>query len=147
MGVTARGNPYRVPALERGLRILALFEDGQTELAAPEICRALQLPRTSVFRIILTLEAFGYLERAGSSAYRIGPTLRRIAPERRDADRQGQCADRDERAHFAAGDQPARGRALQAEGGGPGDRRSDAEAARGDAPRPQSSPSPTATAC
>ena len=81
MGVTAKSSPYRVPALERGLRILALFEDDRTVLAAPEICRALQLPRTSAFRIILTLEAFGYLERASGSAYRIGPTLRRFAPE------------------------------------------------------------------
>ncbi|MCU0898763.1 MAG: helix-turn-helix domain-containing protein [Burkholderiales bacterium] len=67
-----------MPSLERGLRVLELFRHGGAEIAAPEICRALQLPRTSVFRILLTLEAFGYLERRSSSVYRPGPALRRI---------------------------------------------------------------------
>ena len=68
---------YRVPALERALRILELFDIDRPEIAAPEMCRELRLPRTSVFRILLTLESFGYVERAGGNAYRIGPALHR----------------------------------------------------------------------
>lgn len=74
---------YRVPALARGLSILALFDGEREALAAPDICRALGLPRTSVFRLIATLEAFGWLERVNGSAYRIGPALERFALERR----------------------------------------------------------------
>jgi DNA-binding IclR family transcriptional regulator len=81
MGSACDPNPYRVPSLERGLRVLELFRHCDAELAAPEICRALRLPRTSVFRILLTLEAFGYLERTSSSAYRPGSALRRIGLE------------------------------------------------------------------
>jgi len=54
---------------------------------------------------------------------------------RRHAHRQGQRADRHERAHVAAGDQPARGDALCQAGRRAGDRRRDAEDPRGDAPR------------
>ncbi len=74
---------YRVPALARGLDILALFGGERETFTAPEVCRALGLPRTSVFRLIATLEAFGWLERVNASAYRIGPALERFARESR----------------------------------------------------------------
>ena len=66
---------------------------------------------------------------------------------RRHADRQGQCADRHERAHLAAGDQPARADPVR-EGRAPS---ASSSARCRSCARPcistRSSPSPTATAC
>ena len=64
-----------------------------------------------------------------------GPWPRHARRRRRHADRQGQCADRHERAHLAPGDQPARGGAVREGRGRAGHRRRDAEAARRDASR------------
>lgn len=54
---------YSAPSLERGLAILeflAHHPDGKGQL---EIAQALKCPVSSVFRLTLTLESFGYLER------------------------------------------------------------------------------------
>ncbi len=55
---------YMVPALERGIRILKLFNTRTRELTGADISRALALPRASVFRLIYTLEKLGLLERS-----------------------------------------------------------------------------------
>src|SRR5690625_3087417 len=54
---------YSVPGLERGLRILALFSRQTPTLTAPEIEQQLELPRTTVFRLLVTLERLGFVER------------------------------------------------------------------------------------
>jgi DNA-binding IclR family transcriptional regulator len=71
---------YLTPALERGLRLLQLFDRERVELAAPEIARALELPRATVFRLIQTLENLGFLERQGTS-FRLGPAVLRLGFE------------------------------------------------------------------
>lgn len=73
-------NRYAVPGLERGLAILELFDRSQTSLGAPEIAKALGIPRTTVFRLIQTLEHLGYLER-DDRAYRLGPRVLRLGFE------------------------------------------------------------------
>jgi DNA-binding IclR family transcriptional regulator len=74
-------NPYLVPGLERGLRLLQLFRPGRTELAAPEIARELELPRTTAFRLLQTLEALEFVERNGNGAFRLGPAVLRLGFE------------------------------------------------------------------
>ena len=64
-----------------------------------------------------------------------GPRPGDARRRRRDAHRQGQRADRHERAHVAPGDQPARGDAVQEGRRRARDRRGDAQDPRGDAPR------------
>ncbi len=71
---------YIVPALERGLKLLTLFDRQRTEISAPEAARMLGLPRSTTFRLIRTLEHFGLLERAGN-AYRLGPGMLRFGFE------------------------------------------------------------------
>ncbi len=71
---------YTVPALDRGLKLLQLFDRGRTPLSAPEISRRLGIPRSSVFRLIQTLESLGFLERS-DSAYRPGPAVLRLGYE------------------------------------------------------------------
>jgi len=74
-------NPYLVPGLERGLRLLQLFRPGRTEIAAPEIARELELPRTTAFRLLQTLEALEFVERSSSGAWRLGPAVLRLGFE------------------------------------------------------------------
>lgn len=73
---------YMVPALERGLRLLQEFGRGNATLGAPELARRLQLPRATVFRMLNTLEAMGFLQRAeGGNDYRLGLAVLRLGFE------------------------------------------------------------------
>jgi DNA-binding IclR family transcriptional regulator len=74
-------NRYLVPALERGLRLLRLFRRDRTEIAPPDMARELALPRSTVFRLLQTLEHVGCVERAESGAYRLGPGVLRLGFE------------------------------------------------------------------
>ncbi len=69
-------NRYTVPALAHGLAVLDLFSRERPVLAPPEIARELSLARATVFRLLQTLEAAGYLAREdGGRAYRLGTKL------------------------------------------------------------------------
>lgn len=71
---------YNVPGLERGLRILQLFDRTRKVLSAAEMARALQIPRSTAFRIAQTLEHLGFLVRE-NEAYRVGPAVLRLGFE------------------------------------------------------------------
>jgi DNA-binding IclR family transcriptional regulator len=67
---------YVVPALAQGLNILGLFSREQASLSAPEIAQKLSLPRATVFRLLHTLQAMGYLRRGTDERhYSLGPAL------------------------------------------------------------------------
>lgn len=67
---------YIVPALSQGLATLALFSRKRTRITAPEISRELDLPRTTVFRILHTLQAMGFVCREDDERhFRPGPGL------------------------------------------------------------------------
>jgi len=74
---------YRVPALERGLRLLQEFGREGHALGAPEVARRLQLSRATVFRMLNTLESMGFLQRDGknSNEYRLGMAVLRLGFE------------------------------------------------------------------
>lgn len=73
---------YNVPALERGLRVLCEFSREQRTLSAPELARRFDLPRSTVFRLLTTLENMGFLERAeGGRDYRLGLAVLRLGFE------------------------------------------------------------------
>ena len=74
-------NPYVVPGLERGLRLLQLFRPGRAEIGAPEIARELELPRSTAFRLLQTLEALEFVERSANGAWRLGPAVLRLGFE------------------------------------------------------------------
>src|SRR3546814_7720725 len=64
---------YMVPALERGLLLLGEFNHRDRQLSAPELARRLKLPRSTVFRLLMTLESMGFVQRAqGGHDYRLG---------------------------------------------------------------------------
>ncbi len=73
---------YTVPGLERGLRILAEFSRREPVLTAPELARRLGAPRSTVFRLLVTLEQLGYVERTSDGrAYRLGLAVLRLGFE------------------------------------------------------------------
>lgn len=73
---------YIVPALERGLRLLGEFGSGSRTLGAPELARRLDLPRSTVFRMLNTLESLGFIERTDSgNDYRLGLAVLRLGFE------------------------------------------------------------------
>jgi len=76
----ASGEKYMVPALERGLRLMQEFGRDNATLGAPELARRLNLPRATVFRMLNTLEAMGFLQREGND-YRLGLAVLRMGFE------------------------------------------------------------------
>jgi DNA-binding IclR family transcriptional regulator len=73
---------YLVPGLERGLRILAEFSAREPVLSAPELSKRIGIPRTTTFRLLQTLEALGFLERAnGDRHFRLGVAVLRLGFE------------------------------------------------------------------
>lgn len=81
MSTSAKLDRYCVSALERGIRILGLFEQYPAEISGANVARELQLPRATAFRLLRTLEQLGRLERAEGGAYRIGSAAPRRALE------------------------------------------------------------------
>jgi len=76
------GEKYKVPALERGLRLLQEFGRDNATLGAPELARRLQLPRATVFRMLNTLEAMEFLQRTeNGNDYRLGLAVLRMGFE------------------------------------------------------------------
>jgi DNA-binding IclR family transcriptional regulator len=73
---------YQVPGLERGLRLLCEFSRQDKSLSAPELARRLSVPRSTVFRLLTTLERMGFVERnEGGRDYRLGMAVLRLGFE------------------------------------------------------------------
>jgi DNA-binding IclR family transcriptional regulator len=70
------GTQATVPGLERGLKILRLFKRARPSISPPEMARELKIPRSTVHRLLQTLEEMGFLRRAESGgAYVLGPAV------------------------------------------------------------------------
>ena len=75
-------NQYEVPGLERGLRLLSQFTREEPRLAAPDLAQRLGIPRTTVFRLLQTLEREGFVERVEDSRfYSLGIAVLRLGFE------------------------------------------------------------------
>src|SRR5690348_15611352 len=65
-----------VPGLERGLNILQLFNRTRTVIKPPEIAEELDIPRSTVHRLLQTLEKLAFLKRVETgSSYTLGPAV------------------------------------------------------------------------
>lgn len=66
---------YIIRSVSRALELLKAFSGAQSELSLAEISRRLNLNRSTAFRLIVTLQAHGYLEKDRETGkYRIGVT-------------------------------------------------------------------------
>lgn len=69
-------NKYIVPALAQGLDVLSLFGGEHRRFTAPEIAKKLALPRTTVFRLLQTLQSMDYLRcEPDKRTFSLGPAL------------------------------------------------------------------------
>jgi DNA-binding IclR family transcriptional regulator len=72
----ANDNKYIVPALAQGLGILSLFGPERRQVTAPEIAKQLSLPRTTVFRLLQTLQSMDYVRcEPDKRHFSLGPAL------------------------------------------------------------------------
>jgi IclR family pca regulon transcriptional regulator len=63
---------YRVEALAKGLRILSLFDEQRPTWRVTDITAAAGLPMPTVYRVVMTLTAEGYLDHLPNGDYRPG---------------------------------------------------------------------------
>ena len=72
--MTGRPNArYIVPGLARGLRLLELFDRVRPEWSLSELAAESGLPRSTTYRLAVTLEQLGYLDRTHPhKTYRLG---------------------------------------------------------------------------
>jgi IclR family transcriptional regulator, pca regulon regulatory protein len=69
--VTVAAKPeYRVEALAKGLRILSLFTEQRPTWRVSDIAPALGMPLPTVYRVVMTLTAEGYLDHLPNGDYR-----------------------------------------------------------------------------
>lgn len=66
---------YYLRSIGRALDVLDCF-DGKSPLALKEIGAGTDLPESTLFRVLLTLEKHGYLEQAVDGTYQLAPKLR-----------------------------------------------------------------------
>jgi hypothetical protein len=84
-------NPYSIEVLRRAFDILSVFSHAKPLLSLAEIVAAVQLPKTTVFRVLSSLVERGYCEwDAQSGRYSLGFELLRLADVR---PRQGNVHD------------------------------------------------------
>lgn len=63
---------YTVPALQRGLQILDMFDSNNRHLTLAQIAQALNVSSSSLYRIIHTLITMGFLNKISSNTYELG---------------------------------------------------------------------------
>ena len=67
------GRPdYRVEALAKGLRLLSLFDEQRPTWRVTDLASATGLPMPTVYRVVMTLVAEGYLDHLPGGDYRPG---------------------------------------------------------------------------
>ncbi|NWG13553.1 MAG: IclR family transcriptional regulator [Acidobacteria bacterium] len=66
---------YYSKAIGRALDVLDCFSDGETNLSLVEISKIKGFPESSLFRILFTLEAHGYLVRTADGSYKLAAKL------------------------------------------------------------------------
>lgn len=67
------GPGYRIQALSKGLQVLGLFDEANLTLRLTEICHRTGIPMPTVYRIVATLEADGFLRKRSDGS--VEPTL------------------------------------------------------------------------
>src|SRR5215475_4678413 len=63
---------YRVEALAKGLRLLSLFDEQRPTWRVSDLAVASGLPMPTVYRVVMTLTAEGYLDHLPGGDYRPG---------------------------------------------------------------------------
>ncbi|MCS2611128.1 IclR family transcriptional regulator [Halomonas dongshanensis] len=73
--LSGKENDYTVPALQRGLRIIELFDQRRRVLTTQEFADALGVTTSSIYRIVTTLTEMRYLDKVAKNTYQLGPQV------------------------------------------------------------------------
>lgn len=74
----------RVESVERALTLLEAFDKGQGTMSLAELAASTGFYKSTILRLIGSLQRFGYLVRQGDGRYRLGPSLARLGALYRD---------------------------------------------------------------
>ncbi|MBA1200294.1 IclR family transcriptional regulator [Pseudomonas capeferrum] len=72
MAETLQDSEYRVPALERGLKLLGLFNARTRSLGINDMAERLGVSPSALYRIVQTLQDMGYLNKRERNLYELG---------------------------------------------------------------------------
>src|SRR5829696_9052583 len=75
----AAASQHTIPAIDRMMGVLSALEAQPEGASITALTAALALPRSTVYRILNTLEAHHVVQRFGSGCYRLGQRLRTLA--------------------------------------------------------------------
>ncbi|MEH6640182.1 IclR family transcriptional regulator [Vreelandella glaciei] len=70
----------RVEAVERALTLLEAFNEDHRELSLTELSQATGFYKSTILRLMASLEVFGFVVRDERGIYRIGPACARLSP-------------------------------------------------------------------
>lgn len=70
----------RVEAVERALTLLEAFNEDHRELSLTELSQATGFYKSTILRLMASLEVFGFVVRDERGLYRIGPACARLSP-------------------------------------------------------------------
>jgi DNA-binding IclR family transcriptional regulator len=77
--VAAAANQHTIPAIDRMMGVLSALAEQPDGATITALTAALALPRSTVYRILNTLEAHDVVQRHDSGCYRLGQRLRTLA--------------------------------------------------------------------
>ena len=75
----AAASQHTIPAIERMMGVLSAIEEQPDGVSITTLTAALALPRSTIYRILNTLEGHGVVQRDGSGSYRLGRRLLTLA--------------------------------------------------------------------
>lgn len=75
MATDKNKNRYNVPALEKAIAIIETLAEQTEPIGVSQICKMLDMPKTSTFFILNTLEAHGYIKKDDVGGYELGTQL------------------------------------------------------------------------
>lgn len=70
---------HRIPVIDRMMEVLAMLERRASGATIRDLVEQLDLPRTTVYRILNTLQFHDMVRRTGNGGYRLGPRLMALA--------------------------------------------------------------------
>lgn len=70
-----RRSEHTTQTLERGLDLLLAFSAGQPTLSAAQLAERCQLPLSTVYRLLQTLESRGFVSLAGGGRFQLGASI------------------------------------------------------------------------
>jgi len=73
--VVATGGPYQLHGLERAVSVLEILSESQTPLSLSEICRRMNLHKSTAHRSLMVLERSSLIERTPENRFRLGLKL------------------------------------------------------------------------